>query len=66
MGRRGQMQMGTATWEHHRVPWWEQRWGSAGCDVGKPRALELLQGLEQHSSYLALLGGRFPRALQRG
>lgn len=33
---------------------------------GEASTLELLQGLEQHSSYLALLGGRFPRALQRG
>lgn len=56
------MQMGTRTCPLR----WEQRWGGAGCAVGKPRALELLQGLEQHGSYLALLGGRFPRALQRG
>lgn len=55
------MQVGTST-----CPWWGQRWGSAGCSEGKPQALELLQSFEQHSSYLALLSGRFPRALQRG
>lgn len=33
---------------------------------GKTSRFELLQGLQQYSSYLALLSGRFPRALRRG
>lgn len=43
----------------------------SGGEVGLDRLLcsktsELLQDLQQYSSYLALLGGRLPRAFQKG